>query len=146
MRMAAAPFVKRHLVRQTGSALVVGVAALWVGWVGVVWGTHVAGGSDPYGYVSQAGLWADGDVVTEQPVAERLPWPGVDATLAPLGYRPGVTPGTIVPVYPAGLPIVMAGFQWVAGPQAVFWVIPLLGMLTVLTAAGLARRIHGATV
>jgi len=121
------------------------IAALWVSWAGITWGTWVAGGADPYGYVSQAGLWLQGDLIVEQPMADELDWPEVDATLAPLGYRPGPRLGTIVPIYPAGLPIVMAAFQLVAGSRAVFLVVPLLGALAVLVTAGLARRVAGPT-
>lgn len=120
-------------------------AAGWVGVAGFVWGSGSAGGADPYGYVSQADLWASGDLIIEQPVAERLPWPNVDATLSPLGYRPGPTSGTIVPIYPTGLPIVMGVFQWVAGREAVFWVVPLLGIVTVAGAAALGYRLAGPT-
>ena len=121
------------------------MAAIWVLAAGLTWGTYSAGAADPYGYVSQADLWVRGNLVIEQPVADRLPWPGVDATLAPLGYRPGLAPGTLVPVYAAGLPLAMAAFQLVAGPQAVFWVVPFLGMLAVVATGALARRLSGPT-
>src|SRR5205807_2825761 len=42
-----------------------------------------------------------------------------------------------VPTYPAGLPLVMGAFQRVAGPGAVFYVVPLLGALAVWMTARL---------
>ena len=121
------------------------MSALWVALSGLVWGTHAAGGADSYGYVSQAALWLDTDLVVDQPLATQVPWPDADATLAPLGYRPGLTPGTIVPTYAAGLPMLMALFQLVFGAQAVFVVVPVLGVVAVLAAAGLASRLSGPT-
>ena len=121
------------------------LAALWVGLAGLVWGTFVAGGADAYGYVSQAALWVEGDLVQEHPIAEPLPWPEVDATLTPLGYRPGLEPGTTVPVYPVGLPLVMASLQAIGGPLAVYFAVPLLGAVLILTTAALAGRAGGPT-
>ena len=121
------------------------VAALWVGLAGLIWGTFVAGGADAYGYVSQATLWLEGDLVQEHPIDDPLPWPEVDATLTPLGYRPGLELGTTVPVYPVGLPLVMASLQAVGGPLAVYFAVPLLGAVLVLATAALAGRAGGPT-
>ena len=130
---------------RSDSTFAIVVAAVWVVAAGLTWGTYSAGAADPYGYVSESDLWVRGDLVVEQPVAARLPWPDVDATLAPLGYRPGSEPGTLVPVYSTGLPIVMAVFQLVAGPRAVFWVVPILGALAVVATGLLARQLSGTT-
>jgi hypothetical protein len=54
------------------------------------------------------------------------------AALAPLGYRPAPSGPSIVPTYPPGFPMVMAMFERIGGPKAVFSVVPLLGGLTVL--------------
>ena len=130
---------------RTDAAFVIAVATLWVLLSGLVWGTHAVGGADAYGYVSQAALWLERDLVVEQPLAGQVPWPDADATLSPLGYRPGLRPGTIVPIYAAGLPIVMALLQWVFGGPAVFLVVPVLGAVAVLASAGLASRVSGPT-
>lgn len=127
------------------AALVVVVSTLWVGAAGVVWGTHTAGGADSYGYVSQAALWLDLDLIIEHPLPDDLDWPDLDATLTPLGYRPGPAPGSMVPVYSPGLPLVMAVFLAAAGPSAVFWVVPVLGAVLVAATAGLAFLIGGPT-
>ncbi len=122
-----------------------GVAALWVFFAGVWWGTRTAGGADSYGYLSQASLWLRGDLVVDQPIARTVPWPDADWTFAPLGYRPGLEPGTIVPIYPSGLPILMALAQAVAGPEGLFLAVPLLGAAMVLAASGLATRMSTPT-
>ena len=104
-----------------------------------------ASGSDPYGYVSQAHLWADGNLVQHQSLALRAPWPEPEWTFSPLGYRPGLQRGTIVPTYPPGLPLLMAGLLGLFGRDGPFFVVPLLGGVTIFAAFLLGRRIGGET-
>ena len=111
--------------------------------VGFAWGDFVAGSADSYGYVSQALLWARGDISTPNPIALESPWPAADWTFSPLGYRPALVPGVSVPTYPPGLPLVMAVFVRCFGPDAVFWVVPLLGALAVWSAYHWARAAVG---
>ena len=60
---------------------------------GVHWNSNTAGGSDSYGYVSQADLWLKGDLTVEQPWVASIPWPDAGRSFAPLGYMPrGVRP------------------------------------------------------
>jgi hypothetical protein len=99
--------------------------------VGITHGVLVAGGSDSYGYVSQADLWLQRDLIVEQPIATQVPWPFGDWTFAPLGYIPATTPGAIVPVYSPGLPALMAAGKAIAGACGPFLITPLLGGLTV---------------
>lgn len=117
------------------------LSAVWVAGAGLTWGTWSAGSADAHGYISQAALWLQGDLVIEKPMATTVPWPDPEWTFAPLGYRPGLQPGTLVPIYPVGLPLVMAAVQAVAGPQAVYVVVPLFGVIAVLAAAALAARL-----
>ena len=119
------------------------LAATWVGAAGLVWGTWSVGGADSYGYISQAALWLRGTLVIEQPLASAATWPDADWTLTPLGYRPGVDPGTIVPIYPPGLPLVMAALHAIAGPAGVFLAVPLLGAVAVIGTSMLATRLSG---
>ena len=56
-----------------------------------VLGTHVAGGADSSGYLSQSRLWAAGRVTAAAPVLVDAPWPERGRFVAPLGYRPGGT-------------------------------------------------------
>src|SRR5206468_3399381 len=62
--------------------------------IAIRFGIFAAGGADAYGYVSQASLWAHGQLVTPDPLAR------VEAVLGPaavpLGYRFARTPGAIV--------------------------------------------------
>ena len=125
------------------ATVITSLAATWVAAAGLLWGTWSVGGADAYGYISQAALWLQGTLVIEQPLALAATWPDADWTLAPLGYRPGLDPGTIVPVYPPGLPLVMAALQAFAGPAGVFLAVPLLGAVAVIGTSVLATRLGG---
>jgi hypothetical protein len=95
--------------------------------LGMAYGIHVAGGSDSYGYISEARLWLSGDLVIEQPIAAAVPWPEGDWTFAPLAYRPAPErPGAIVPVYAPGLPVLMAIGTLVIGRCGPYIIVPLL--------------------
>ena len=122
---------------------VIMLAAIGVAAFGVWKGSFVAGAGDPYGYVSQADLIAHGSLHVDQQFVRTLPWPFADWSFAPAGYRPGVARGTIVPVYPPGLPATMAVFQWIGGRQAVFYVVPLLAALCVWMTSRLGALVHG---
>jgi len=114
--------------------------------LGVLGGATAAGGSDSYGYVSEAHLFATGTVREVQPIMQLVTWPFAPQALAPLGYLPA-GPSAIVPQYPPGLPIVMAVFERVIGPHGVFYVVPLFGGLaiwaTYMMGASLAGRAVG---
>jgi hypothetical protein len=114
------------------SALLI-VVALSLGTilVGIRQGSLVAEASDAWGYLSQADLWLAGDLVVEQPFTTGMPWPQADLAFSPLGYRPAVHPGAIVPTYPPGLPVLMAAAKAVAGVCGPFLIAPMLGGLTV---------------
>jgi hypothetical protein len=100
-------------------------------------------GADAYGYVSQAHLWAGGNLVQHQPLSLQVPWPEPEWTFSPLGYRPGLERGTIVPIYPPGLPLFMAGLLALFGRDGPFFVVPLLGGVTIVAAFLLGRRVAG---
>jgi hypothetical protein len=115
--------------------------------IAVACGAFVAGGSDEYGYVSQASLWAERRLRIAQPVVLDLPSSITDEVASPLGYRPARRlglPGGIVPTYAPGLPMQMAIFHRVGGPDAVFYVVPLLAGLAVWLTYLLGRRLGGA--
>ena len=42
-------------------------------------------------------------------------WPDIPATLTPLAFTRGPEPGRLVPVYPPGLPLMMAPLTWIHG-------------------------------
>ena len=114
-------------VRRLVAPVLAGITALAVVGLGLWKGAFVAGGADSYGYLSQARLWAHGTLEIEQPIMTAVSWPFSDLSLTPLGYRPAPQGPFIVPVYAPGLPMVMAVFERVAGSDAVFYVVPLLG-------------------
>ncbi len=111
--------------------------------VGLTWTTRIAGGADSFGYVSQSQLWVKGDLTIKQPIAATVPWPDADSSFAPLGYRPAVGGGGIVPTYAPGYPMLMALFSLVH-PDGVFWVVPLAGALLVWSSFLLGRALGGA--
>jgi oligosaccharyl transferase STT3 subunit len=105
----------------------------------VRFGIFTAAGADGYGYVSQASLWAQGRLVVPDPLAdvERV----LGRAVAPVGFRLAPTPGAIVPVYPAGLPMAMAIPLKIAGPPAVYYVVPILGGIAVWLTYVLGTRV-----
>ena len=117
-----------------------GAAVTSVG-MGLRFGIFVAGGADPYAYVNQAHVLASGRLVAADPLATLEP--DLGSAVAPPGYQVGRTPGTIAPTFPLGLPLVMAGALQIGGPQAVFYVVPVLGGLTVWLTYILGARTFG---
>jgi hypothetical protein len=123
--------------------VIAAIAALWIVIVGFTEGAFVVGGSDSYGYVSQAHLWNIGEL-RQEPALSRSIAPDLALdVLSPLGYRPSIDERTIAPTYPPGLPIVMAIFERMAGPQSVFWVVPIFGGVLVWATYLLGARAHG---
>jgi hypothetical protein len=108
----------------------------------MAYGTYSAAGADAAGYVSQAHLIASGTLVQDAPLARRMPWPDATWSFAPLGYRPGLEAGTLVPTYPSGLPLLMAAFLLVAGDNGPYLVAPVMAALVVLGAYALGTRLH----
>jgi hypothetical protein len=109
--------------------------------IAVHFGIFAAAAADAYGYVSQAALWASRHLTVPEPLARMVPTLG--GSVAPLGYRLATTPGSIVPTYASGFPLLMALASAIAGPSAVYYVVPVCsGMLVWLTYL-LADRIAG---
>ena len=101
----------------------------------------IAAGSDAWGYVSQAHMWASGTLRTPEPLMAALKgFLPLDA-MAPLAYRPGLDGASIVPVTSPGLPMLMALFELVGGRRAVFDVVPMLAALTVWFTYLLGRQL-----
>src|SRR5262249_53741210 len=113
--------------------------------LGAVAGTHVAGGADSYGYLSQAELWLSGHLRVDQRWLA-LPEPPFDEwALTPLGYRPGTQPGIIVPIYSPGLPLLMAAGKLIASGGA-HAVVPIMGGLMVMLTFVLGRLLFSDAV
>jgi hypothetical protein len=108
--------------------------------VALVWGTKAIGGSDSWGYMSEAQGFLNGRVQITQPFVKDVPWPSRWWTFTPLGFKPisvyhDVTEadeGTIVPFYSPGLPLLMAAAHLIGGYQAMFFVVPLLSAAIVI--------------
>ena len=135
----------RWLHRWAARALpfTVPLAAILALYVGIRYGSFAAAGSDSYGYVSQARFWLDGIPRVQQPWVLDFPWENRDWIFSPLGYRPFSPDGTIVPTYPAGLPLIMAAFFALLGPDGPFYVVPVLAALTVWFTYMLGRDATG---
>ncbi len=98
-RSAASDLEALWLAIERNASRLIGVAALIA--------ARSAAGADASGYLSQAAMWADGATIHADPLGATLP--NSDGWLtAPLGWRPGTTPGAQSPTYPPGLPLLMA--------------------------------------
>lgn len=130
------------LVRARAAIVALAAAAALAAY-GVAFGTFSVGGSDAYGYVNQAYDWKEG--VLPRPIALRttLPFEAPDRLQAPLGYREGREPRTIVPTYAPGLPLIMA-VSLAAGPRGPFLIAPACAALLVWFTFALGRRTAGA--
>jgi 4-amino-4-deoxy-L-arabinose transferase-like glycosyltransferase len=119
------------------------LAAVAVVYVGVRHGALVVGGSDSYGYVSQAHSWATGNLRVE-PLLIREPPGGIPPdALVPLGYRLGLDRASAAPMYAPGLPMVMALFERAGGANAVFYVMPVLAGVAVWATYVLGTMVAG---
>jgi hypothetical protein len=118
------------------------VLALLVTVIGLRWNTRVAAGADAYGYVSQVDLWLRGNLHLDQGFAASVPWPNPRWSFAPLGYVPAPASQEIVPVYPAGLSLLMAAARLAFGYCAIFWVVPLCGGAAVIATYAIGCRIE----
>jgi hypothetical protein len=127
-------------VRQ--ALVAVAIVSILAGAASVKWGSTVAGGADSYGYVSQAGLWRQGSLLIRGDIIRQSPWPLAVETWAPLGYRPADgRVDAVAPLYPPGLPIVMALFQLAFGYCGAFLVVPLSAAATIALTFALGLRV-----
>jgi hypothetical protein len=150
--LVAAALTRRYAARSTGflsrhprlpTLVAVSLTAATL-FVGVTYGAFVAGGPDPYGYVSQADLWRAGTLTTRAPLSAEAPWFNGAWAFTPLGYRPAAAAGFMVPLYPPGLPMTMAAGQIIAGRIGGYLVVPLLGAAAVWLTFLFARMLGGA--
>jgi hypothetical protein len=116
------------------------VAALWAAYASVACGTFAAGGADSYGYISQAELFARGQLTEPIEIARTFTWPDAPATLQPLGFTMGTTSAELAPTYPPGLPLLMAPLTRVHR-NAIFLVVPIGAVALVLITFGLGRAL-----
>jgi hypothetical protein len=126
--------------RAAGIAVIVAAATLGVG---IAYGTYSASSADGSGYVSQSALLADGRTTIDEPLARQVGWDDVTWAFSPLGYRPGNSVGLLVPTYAPGLPLAMAAARRLTATEmALYFVVPLLGAVGVLSTYALGARLH----
>src|SRR5262249_5897406 len=87
-------------------------------------------------------LWLRGDLHIDQSFGAAVPWPLARWTFLPLGYRPEPDGYRIVPQYPPGLPLMMAGAKLVAGQCAIFWIVPVCGGVLVAATHAIGMRLQ----
>jgi len=124
---------------------IAGAAAVATTIAAIRYGAFVAGGSDAYGYLSQAYGWARGELPRAYDIPLSLPVANSDWLQTPLGWWPGRAPHTIVPSYAPGLPLLMAIGITLADPLGPYLVVPLCSGLFVWATFVLARRMTDAT-
>jgi hypothetical protein len=142
----AASALAHFPLRRIPVLLVASGAAAVLG-LGIAYGSRATGGSDVYGYVSQAELWRRGDLHIAQDFVASMSWPDADWTFTPLGYRPHHSvEHVMVPTYPPGLPLLMLAFSVVLGASAPYLVAPVCGALLVLLTYALGARVSNPVV
>jgi hypothetical protein len=107
-----------------------------------LYSTDVAGGSDSYGYVSEAVRLSHGRLYESENVFSLFGLPENAERTHPLGYIEKGDQGT-VPIYPFGYPLIMAAFIKVFGLHGAYWVTPLLAAGTILLTYWLGRACIG---
>jgi hypothetical protein len=106
-------------------------------------GAFVAGGADSSGYLSQARLWETGSVIRPESVSQKVDWLYADWTFCPVGYRPGIQKGTVVPIYSVGYPMVMGLVRRVFGARTEMYVVPIAAAGLVVCTAILGTWMGG---
>jgi hypothetical protein len=123
-------------------ALVVGLLVVGTFGVDLGYGAHAVGGSDSYGYLSEAYLWMKGQLRQDQSWVQAIPLMASRWVFTPLGYGPFADTYDLVPSYAPGLPLLMAGAMTIGGYRAAFVVVPVSAALAVLVTFLLGRRVH----
>jgi hypothetical protein len=103
---------------------------------------RVAGGADSSGYLNQARMWTRGELSVPNATLQELRLPlDYSHVFTPLGFVSGQEPGTMVPTYPPGIPLLLAGMRSVGGDAAMFLFGPLAGIATLLLMVQLGREV-----
>jgi hypothetical protein len=129
-------------LRRRAAPLALVVALIAAGHA-IHFGGCTAGGSDPYGYVSQAYGWLNRQLPQGYPLLLSLPFPSGDLMQVPLGHRLGQTPHTMVPTYAPGLPLLMAAGIATLGGIGPYMVVPVCAALFVWFTYCAGRRAVG---
>lgn len=149
--VASSPFAARGVPQvftrvATGRGFTIAAWAIAAGIavIAVIDGSFVASAADGYGYVAQGRLLAHGALSVPQEWAHRFAWPDVESVWSPFGFRPSLDGASLVPVYPPGFPLLMAGLATLGGEAAGYLVVPAASGLLVLGTFWLGRRVDGA--
>jgi hypothetical protein len=114
--------------------------------VGLWYGTDVAGGPDSYCYLNQAELFVSGRVRDPQPIIDGAQWPERIYSVVPVGHVPAPSGDlAVVPMCPPGYAVMLALARIIGGRTAMFWVVPMLGAIAVWCTFVIGRRVAGAT-
>ena len=148
-RSAATDLEALWLALERNASRVIGAIALVAAIVAATFATRSAAGADASGYLSQAAMWARGDVLHFSSFDEPFQFPEHDGWLTtPLGWRPGYegaffSDNIQVPTYPPGLPLLMALPHALAGPQGANAVVIASAAIAVWAAGMLASGVAG---
>ena len=104
------------------------------------------GGADSFGYVSASHAIASGRLIEPAPIAEWLSAANRLAIASPLGWAPAPDGSGIAPTFPIGTSTLMAICSLVGGQHAVFFVAPLMALLTLALVYRAARSWFDAEV
>ncbi|OFV82640.1 MAG: hypothetical protein A2Y78_07245 [Acidobacteria bacterium RBG_13_68_16] len=129
--------------RSVGREVLV-LALVFFAYLGMVrhFSSDVPGGSDSWGYVSEAMRLSHGRFYEREHVLSRFGLPEDPSLTHPLAYiEKG--PEETVPTYPFGYPLLMAFAIKLLGLQAAFWVTPILAAGVVLLTYWLGRACLG---
>lgn len=102
------------------------------------------GGADSYGYASASQLIAQGRLIDAAPIAEWLSAANRLAIASPLGWAPVPDGSGIAPTYPIGVSSVMALFSIIGGSGGIYFVAPVMGLITLFCAYRVAREWYDA--
>lgn len=115
--------------------------AVAAGVLSAVFGIKTAGGSDHFGYVSQAYLWTQGSLIVSIPPLDLQSVPNADRVVMAAAYTVGPEANSLVPAYPPGLPLMMAGALLAFGTWGPFLVVPLSVAAAIFGTFALGRRV-----
>ena len=129
-----------HLDSVDAGRVLAAVGIAWALVAGIRFGTFSAGGSDSFGYISQAHLFLRAQLTDQVPMRPEFAWRDAELSLIPLAYRPAAQPGRMAPVYPPGLSLILAAVHPL-GDRAMYLVIPMFGALAVFCTMAIGRAL-----
>ena len=118
------------------------IVALSSAAVTAAFSTRSAAGADASGYISEAAMFARGDLTHHDELFELTQ--GHDPFLtSPLGWRPSPRPAAQSPTYPPGLPLLMTLPHAVAGVRGASAVVTASAAIGVVAAGFIGLRLGG---